>query len=357
MDTEDEYRAFIGDLDFLLHPAGLHQFARKHVFPRLQDELQLIETFLTPDTLLFVRHMGGFAARLAAERAGTPLGCVFTAPSQAESFPLSTAFEQHVLGEEFNEQRGIAGLPAIANWETWHAGPQRFFGCWPAWFAQPSARWPQPFTNLGFAYDDRVETGPLDANLRALLRERPVLITAGTGFWQHGRKFYAAATEACLAANMPALLICPHDEMLPRDPGKGIHWFGELLPLGSVLPQVSLVIHHGGAGTSAHAMRNGVPQVILAAGGDRPDNARRIEQLRIGVWLPLPRWQPGAIQEAIHGMLSSSETARACARIRQLMETDGLADGLQAIHEMCRGENTGKRVDIIDAPAAIAATG
>ncbi len=62
----------------------------------------------------------------------------------------------------------------------------------------------------------------------------------------------------------------------------------EQVPHDWLFPQVSLVVHHGGAGTTATAAQAGVPQVIVPFFGDQPFWAQRIFGLQVGP-RPIPR--------------------------------------------------------------------
>ena len=51
----------------------------------------------------------------------------------------------------------------------------------------------------------------------------------------------------------------------------------------AVFPACRAVVHHGGAGTTAAALRAGIPTLILWNGLDQPLWAAGIEQLKVGV--------------------------------------------------------------------------
>lgn len=73
-----------------------------------------------------------------------------------------------------------------------------------------------------------------------------------------------------------------------------------------LFPRVSAVVHHGGAGTTAAAVRAGVPQLVVPHVGDQPYWGRRVTQLGLG---------PAPIKR--HDL----EVARLAARMRR-MTTD-----------------------------------
>jgi rhamnosyltransferase subunit B len=53
------------------------------------------------------------------------------------------------------------------------------------------------------------------------------------------------------------------------------------VPHSLVFPHAEAIIHHGGVGTTAQALRAGKPQLITPFAGDQPDNAMRM--CRLGV--------------------------------------------------------------------------
>jgi sterol 3beta-glucosyltransferase len=59
-------------------------------------------------------------------------------------------------------------------------------------------------------------------------------------------------------------------------------------PHGWLFPRVAAVVHHGGAGTTAAALRAGVPQVVVPHMADQPYWGRRVHALGAG-HKPLPR--------------------------------------------------------------------
>lgn len=54
------------------------------------------------------------------------------------------------------------------------------------------------------------------------------------------------------------------------------------IPHSWLFPRTAAVVHHGGMGTTAAALRAGVPTVIAPFGVDQPFWARRVEQLGVG---------------------------------------------------------------------------
>ena len=55
------------------------------------------------------------------------------------------------------------------------------------------------------------------------------------------------------------------------------------IPHSWLFPKMAAVVQHGGMGTTAAALRAGVPTVIIPLGGDQPFWAERVAQLGVGV--------------------------------------------------------------------------
>jgi sterol 3beta-glucosyltransferase len=55
----------------------------------------------------------------------------------------------------------------------------------------------------------------------------------------------------------------------------------EAVPHDWLFSKVAVVVHHGGAGTTAAGLRAGVPTVIISFFGDQPFWGRQVEQLGV----------------------------------------------------------------------------
>merc|ERR1719210_2042963 len=53
-----------------------------------------------------------------------------------------------------------------------------------------------------------------------------------------------------------------------------------------LLPRCVCSVHHGGAGTTAAAMRAGVPTIVVPLGYDQPVHGKWVEKLGVGVAAP-----------------------------------------------------------------------
>jgi UDP:flavonoid glycosyltransferase YjiC (YdhE family) len=74
-----------------------------------------------------------------------------------------------------------------------------------------------------------------------------------------------------------------------------------------------MLVHHGGIGSSAQAIRAGIPQIVLPDRFDQPDNALRVAILGLGGAVFSPRPPAAALAELIRNVLQSETVRRQLA--------------------------------------------
>ena len=77
----------------------------------------------------------------------------------------------------------------------------------------------------------------------------------------------------------------------------------EFLPQASILPQVELVITHGGNNTVTECLHFGKPMVLLPLFWDQYDNAQRIDETGFGTRLDTYAHEPAHLVDAIKNLL------------------------------------------------------
>ncbi len=98
----------------------------------------------------------------------------------------------------------------------------------------------------------------------------------------------------------------------------------EFLPQASLLPQVDLVITHGGNNTTTECMHFGKPMVVLPIFWDQHDNAQRVDETGFGIRLPTYSFRDRDLAGAIERLLADEElAARLAAAARRLQGAPG----------------------------------
>jgi UDP:flavonoid glycosyltransferase YjiC (YdhE family) len=170
----------------------------------------------------------------------------------------------------------------------------------PEWFAMPQKDWPASSRVTGFLYFDG---GHRDSELEAFIEAHgpPIVFTPGTGV-SDVRFFFELASGISRKLAIPAIFISPAlarmeppDRILIRDYAE-LHW---------LLPRSKMLVHHGGIGTVAQAIRAGVPQVIIPGRFDQPDNALRVALLGLGGAVFSQNPTAGEIADFIRKVLAS----------------------------------------------------
>jgi UDP:flavonoid glycosyltransferase YjiC (YdhE family) len=90
----------------------------------------------------------------------------------------------------------------------------------------------------------------------------------------------------------------------------------EFLPQPAILPEVDLVITHGGNNTVTESVHFGKPMVVLPLFWDQYDNAQRVEEVGFGVRLPTYEFEDGDLHQAIERLLAADPSGLAAASHR-----------------------------------------
>jgi MGT family glycosyltransferase len=96
------------------------------------------------------------------------------------------------------------------------------------------------------------------------------------------------------------------------------------LPQPAVLPQVDLVITHGGNNTVVESFHHGKPMIVLPLFWDQVDNAQRVDETGFGVRLSTYEFEDAELTSAVDRLLGDgSLKARLGAVSARMQATDG----------------------------------
>jgi MGT family glycosyltransferase len=109
----------------------------------------------------------------------------------------------------------------------------------------------------------------------------------------------------------------------------------EFLPQTSILPQVDLVITHGGNNTVTECLYFGKPMVLLPLFWDQYDNAQRMHETGFGVRLPTYEHPPDELRAAVDRQLGDAKLAGRladmAARLRAAPGTEAAASRIESL--------------------------
>ncbi|MFD7732805.1 glycosyltransferase [Kitasatospora phosalacinea] len=343
IDGEAEFESVLADTPGLLgsapHKAGWAGFYRRNaLFEQIAAECRTLAGLHVPGgTVLVGRHTSAVSVRFAAELLRAPVAWVALAPTQLLAVPVAAYLYGAELAAGLQEVRDGLGLPEVPDWRAWFTGADAELGLWPGWFDAAGPRAPARVSLTGFPLADTsaralgtrsttcadtcadtradaspgpsgappsdpsadpsadTSADPFDGLFPA--GTRPVLATGGTGRML-AADYYPALVAAAGRTGLPTLLVVRHRDLLPGALPENVRW-SPGLDFARAVPHAAAVVHHGGIGTLARALAAGTPQVLMADGVDRPDNAARLSRLGLARTVPADRWRTPELAAAI----------------------------------------------------------
>ncbi|CAN7269245.1 glycosyltransferase [Massilia sp. LjRoot122] len=232
---------------------------------------------------------------------------------------LANALINPVALPAVNAARAAQGLAPVADLvDTIVQVPDLSVTLFPAWFAPTQPDWPQPLERCGFPLYDPSPQAELTPTVARFLEEgpKPVVFTPGTGNRQ-AAYYFRCALDACARRGLRAILLTPHRAQLPAHLPTPVLW-QDYVPLRVLLPHVAALVHHGGIGTTAEALRAGTPQLVVPLAHDQFDNAARVRALGVGNSLHATRLTPGRLEKRLGEIVGNPGVSEACRRAAAL---------------------------------------
>lgn len=101
----------------------------------------------------------------------------------------------------------------------------------------------------------------------------------------------------------------------------------------------SVVIHHGGAGTTASVLSAGVPQIIIPHIGDQKFFGREIKRLGVGLTLRLARW-PEDLPRAVRTIERSKKRMKRAQVVSQILANEkGPENAVEALVALAKSKS------------------
>lgn len=109
----------------------------------------------------------------------------------------------------------------------------------------------------------------------------------------------------------------------------------EWMPHLAVLPRASVFVTHGGMGSLVEALYHGCPVVVVPHTPENTVNARRVQELGIGRFLPAANLDPATLRAAVDELTGDPRTlARVAAMSAAMRAGGGAAQGADVIERL-----------------------
>jgi len=86
----------------------------------------------------------------------------------------------------------------------------------------------------------------------------------------------------------------------------------DYVPLNRVLGRTAALVHHGGIGTCAQAIRTATPQLVAPIKGDQFDNAQHVRTLGLGVSVPMKEYEEKIVTRELTHLLGAATVRQSC---------------------------------------------
>ncbi len=251
--------------------------------------------------------------------------------------------------DKWRVQYGLPKIPVCRRYEYINSFdmPERkqILCLFPEWFAKPIHNWSanrlpydlplQIIKTTGFMLPQQASHQTLSLEVKAFLEKypRPVLFTFGTGMlWDGMKDFFQVSVNACQQLNLPVILLSRNSNDFPADLPANVLCVN-FLGLETLLPQVGLIVYHGGVGTMACALAAQVPHLVVPFRHDQFDNATRICNLGVGDELATTDYTVENLANKIAARLKDAkQNPEKYTRLAELTQQSG---GAHAVEKAC----------------------
>jgi MGT family glycosyltransferase len=317
---------------------------------------------------LVVGHVLTFAARLLSEKTGIRWASsvlqpiAFLSAHDPPVMPTAQFLRRlRFLGPGFNRALFALARRMSAPWtEPWHRlraelglppttenpifegqhAPSLVLALFSSRFAAKASDWPQHTVVTGFPFFDQDGDAGLPPDLTRFLDggEPPIVFTLGTSAVMDAGDFYEVGAEAAGRLGRRAVLLVGRDappRTSPLPPGVAAFAYA---PYSQLFPRAAAIVHQGGVGTTAQAMRSARPMIVMPYGHDQPDNAERVRRLGISRTVARRAFTAErAVRELRHLLDDPSYAARSAEVGRVVAAEDGARTAADAIERLLLG--------------------
>jgi UDP:flavonoid glycosyltransferase YjiC (YdhE family) len=234
----------------------------------------------------------------------------------------------------FRDELGIAdyGMPLF----TGQHSPLRVLALFSKLFGAPQPDWPPHTEVTGFCFYDGDHDSPFPAELSDFLDSGPppIVFTLGSSAVWVARDFYRESIEAARRLGQRAVLLIGDERNHPGELPAGMIAVN-YVSYDLLLSRASVVVHHGGVGTTSHGLRAGVPTLIVPFAFDQSDNAEHAQRLGVSRTVYRNQYRATRVATELGKLLRDPSYARRAAEVgEQIRQENGPARAADAIEQV-----------------------
>lgn len=234
---------------------------------------------------------------------------------------LSTSWAEpiHQLRQEL-DLSPLSGNPFIDD----KYSPYLVLALFSAVLAKLQPDWPAHTVLTGFAFYDGSEpaTPEPTPELQQFLDrgEPPIVFTLGSAAVMAPGNFYQESLQAAKLLNRRAVLLVGKNNDLNNLPENAIAV--RYAPYSQIFPHACAIVHQGGIGTTAQALRTGRPTLVMPYSHDQPDNAARVERLGTSRTIPRKQYSAERVATELRKLLGDPSYAVRAAKVQQIIQAE-----------------------------------
>jgi UDP:flavonoid glycosyltransferase YjiC (YdhE family) len=206
--------------------------------------------------------------------------------------------------------------------------------------------WPESIHITGYFFLDGLSDWQPSTELKAFLDagDPPVYIGFGSMAGRDPEQLAKLVSEALVKSGQRGLLLTGwgglRAELVPENV-----FVVDAVPHSWLFPRMAAVVHHGGAGTTAEALRAGVPAVIVPFVFDQHFWGARIKALGLGPDpIPLKKLTADALASAIRIAVTDSDIRQRAASCGEAIRAeDGVGNAVKVIQRYLGEPGMGER--------------
>jgi len=254
--------------------------------------------------------------------------------------PVARLILRRFLDGQINRLRRAYGFSAVRN--AFLRGTHETdltLGLWSPHFRPPQSDDPPCARICGFCWFDRQldqECDPHELDDFFRTGSPPIVYCLGSTAVHVAEDFYHHAAEACRLLKRRGLLLTGRQNNGHLHLDENVRAVA-YAPLSVVAARGCATVHHGGVGTTGHAMRAGKPTVILPFAHDQFDNAARARRLGVSATLSRREVSAVALAQTLRPLLDDPGFAeRATALGAKLDREDGAEVAADHLEHLAR---------------------